>query len=143
MILQEFFFPILPSFEIKLEILNIMLVCKFEINWSINTNLRALSIYPDGRPAFPYPPLRFLQRRGTKTTVAHSEKCWRTLSEAIFSCNLHIHVWFVWGFFWGFFCCFLFCSGCFWLLKISIRDITNNTIQPQTGHNLLILPLYL
>ena len=49
MILQEFYFRILPSFEFKLEILNIMPVCKFEINWSTNTNLRALTIYPDGR----------------------------------------------------------------------------------------------
>ena len=48
MILQEFVFQILPSFELMLEILNIMLVCKFEINWSTNTNLRALTIYPDG-----------------------------------------------------------------------------------------------
>ena len=49
MILQKFVFRILPSFELKLEILNIMLVCKFEINWSTNKNLRALTIYPDGR----------------------------------------------------------------------------------------------
>ncbi len=49
MILQEFYFRILPSFELKLEILNIMPVCKFEINWSTNTNLRALTIYADGR----------------------------------------------------------------------------------------------
>ena len=62
MILQEFYFRILSSFELKLEILNIMPVCKFEINWSTNTNLRALTIYlegwTDGRPAFLYPPLR-------------------------------------------------------------------------------------
>ena len=43
-----------------------MLVCKFEINWSTNKNLRALTTYlgrmdelTNGRPAFPYPPLRF------------------------------------------------------------------------------------
>jgi molybdenum cofactor biosynthesis enzyme len=28
------FFRILPNFELKVEISNIMLVCKFEINWS-------------------------------------------------------------------------------------------------------------
>ena len=53
---------ILPNFELKLEIPNIMLVCKFEINWSTNKNLRALITYLGrtyGRPAFPYPPLRF------------------------------------------------------------------------------------
>jgi hypothetical protein len=53
---------ILPNFELKLEIPNIMLVCKFEINWSTNKNLRALTRYlgwTDLRPAFPYPPLRF------------------------------------------------------------------------------------
>jgi hypothetical protein len=32
---HNFFFQILPNFE--LEIPNIMLVCKFEINWSTNT----------------------------------------------------------------------------------------------------------
>ena len=36
---------ILPNFELKLEIPNIMLVCKFEINWSTNKNLRALTTY--------------------------------------------------------------------------------------------------
>jgi hypothetical protein len=35
----------LPNFELKLEIPNIMLVCKFEINWSTNKNLRALTTY--------------------------------------------------------------------------------------------------
>jgi len=34
-----------PNFELKLEIPNIMLVCKFEINWSTNKNLRALTTY--------------------------------------------------------------------------------------------------
>ena len=55
-----------PNFELKLEIPNIMLVCKFEINWSTNKNLRTLTTYlrradglTDGRLAFPYPPLRF------------------------------------------------------------------------------------
>ena len=50
------------AFSFKLEIPNIMLVCKLEINWSTNKNLRALTTYlgrTDGRPAFPYPPLRF------------------------------------------------------------------------------------
>jgi hypothetical protein len=37
------FFRILPNFELMLEIPNIMLVCKFEINWSTNKNLRALT----------------------------------------------------------------------------------------------------
>ena len=67
------FFRILPNFELKLEIPNIMLVCKFEINWSTNTNLRALTTYlgrinrlTDGRPAFPYPPLRFAGARDKK-----------------------------------------------------------------------------
>ena len=36
---------ILPNFEIKLGIPNIKLVCKFEINWSTNKNLRALTTY--------------------------------------------------------------------------------------------------
>ena len=35
----------LPNFELMLEIPNIMLVCKFEINWSTNKNLRALTTY--------------------------------------------------------------------------------------------------
>jgi hypothetical protein len=39
------FFWILPNFELKLEIPNIMLMCKFEINWSKNKNLRALTTY--------------------------------------------------------------------------------------------------
>ena len=67
------FFRILPNFELELEIPNIMLVCKFEINWSTNTNLRALTTYigrinrlTDGRPAFPYPPLRFAGARDKK-----------------------------------------------------------------------------
>jgi hypothetical protein len=38
------FFLILPNFKHKLEIPNIMLVCKFEINWSTNKNLRALTL---------------------------------------------------------------------------------------------------
>ena len=40
-------FSILPNFEFKLEIPNIRLVCtyKFEINWSTNKNLRALTTY--------------------------------------------------------------------------------------------------
>ena len=53
-----FFFRILPNFELKLEIPNIMLVCMFEINWSTNKNLRVLTTYL-ARTAFPYPPLRF------------------------------------------------------------------------------------
>jgi hypothetical protein len=40
-----FFFRILPNFELKLEIPNIMLVYKFEINWSTNKNLTALTTY--------------------------------------------------------------------------------------------------
>jgi len=36
---------LLLNFELKLEIPNIMLVCKFEINWSTNKNLRALTTY--------------------------------------------------------------------------------------------------
>jgi hypothetical protein len=50
----------MANFELKLEIPNIMLVCKFEINWSTNKNLRVLTTYDgwnNGRPAFPYPPL--------------------------------------------------------------------------------------
>jgi DUF2075 family protein len=35
----------LSNFELKLEIPNIMLVCKFEINWSTNKNLRAFTTY--------------------------------------------------------------------------------------------------
>ena len=53
----------MANFELKLEIPNIMLVCKFEINWSTNKNLRVLTTYDgrnNGRPAFPYPPLRFV-----------------------------------------------------------------------------------
>jgi hypothetical protein len=38
-------FEILLNFELKLEIPNIMLVCKFEINWSTNKNLRVLTTY--------------------------------------------------------------------------------------------------
>ena len=38
-------FRILPNFELKLEIPNIMIVYKFEINWSTNKNLRALTTY--------------------------------------------------------------------------------------------------
>ena len=60
------FFQILPNFELKLEIPNIMLVCKFEIIWLTNTNLRALTTYlgrtderTNKRPTFPYPPLCF------------------------------------------------------------------------------------
>ena len=56
------FFRILPNFELKLGIPNIMLVCKFEINWSTNKNLRALATYiglTDRCPALAYPPLRF------------------------------------------------------------------------------------
>ena len=40
-----FFFRILPNFELQLEIPNIMLVYKFEINWSTNKNLTALTTY--------------------------------------------------------------------------------------------------
>ena len=69
MILQEFYLRILPSFELKLEILNIMPVCKFEINWSTNTNLRALTIYPDGRtPGISISPGP-LGRRETKSGI--------------------------------------------------------------------------
>ena len=69
MILQEFYFRIFPSFELKLEILNIMPVYKFEINW-VNKykSERAYNISgrtdgrtdgrTNGRPAFLYPPLR-------------------------------------------------------------------------------------
>ena len=45
-------FRILPNFVLKLEIPNIILVCKFEINWSTIKNLRALAAYlgrTDGR----------------------------------------------------------------------------------------------
>ena len=59
-------FRILSNFKLKLEIPNIMLVCKFEINWSTNKNLRALTTYlgrtdgqTDGRLTFPYPLLRY------------------------------------------------------------------------------------
>ena len=38
-------YRILPNFELRLEISNIMPVCKFEINWSKNKNLRALTTY--------------------------------------------------------------------------------------------------
>jgi hypothetical protein len=66
------FFRILPNFELMLEIPNIMLVCKLEINWSTNKNLRALTTYlgrTDGSPAFPYPPLRFVGAGDKKTNV--------------------------------------------------------------------------
>ena len=58
---SHIFFRILSNFELKLEIPNMMLVCKFEINWSTNKNLKsAYNISRmDGRQAFPYPPLRF------------------------------------------------------------------------------------
>ena len=58
---SQIVFRILPNFELKLEIPNIMLVCKFEINWSTNKNLKHLQHISDGRTntAFPYPPLRF------------------------------------------------------------------------------------
>ena len=36
---HNFVFEYLPNFELKLEIPNIMLVCKLEINWSTNKNL--------------------------------------------------------------------------------------------------------
>ena len=42
---SHIFFRILPNFDLKLEIPNIMLVCKFEINWSTNKNLTALTTY--------------------------------------------------------------------------------------------------
>ena len=68
------FFRILPNFDLKLEIPNIMLVCKFEMNWSTNKNLRELTTYlgringiTDGRPAFPYPPLHFAGAGDKKT----------------------------------------------------------------------------
>jgi hypothetical protein len=35
------FFRILPNFELKLEIPNIMIVYKFEINWSTYKNLKS------------------------------------------------------------------------------------------------------
>jgi hypothetical protein len=57
------FFRILPNFELKLEIPNIMLVCKFEINWSTNKsayNISRTDGLNDVRPAFPYPPLYFV-----------------------------------------------------------------------------------
>ena len=50
-----------------------MLVCKFEINWSTNKNLRALTTYlgrTDGRPEFPYPPLRFAETGDNKVFFA-------------------------------------------------------------------------
>ena len=69
------YFRILLNFELKLEIPNIMLVCKFEINWSTNKHLRALTTYlgqtdgrtdelTDVRPTFPYP-RSTLRGRGT------------------------------------------------------------------------------
>ena len=57
-----------------LEIPNIMLVCKFEINWSTNKNLRVFTTYlgwTDGRPVFPYPPLRFAGA-GDNNTFSHN-----------------------------------------------------------------------
>jgi hypothetical protein len=60
------------NFELKLEIPNIMLVCKFEINWSTNKNLRVLTTYDgrnNGRPAFPYPPLRFVGAWGQQADI--------------------------------------------------------------------------
>ena len=50
------FFRILSNFEIKLEIPNIMLVCKFEINWSTNKNLRALTTYLGWMPCISISP---------------------------------------------------------------------------------------
>jgi hypothetical protein len=53
-------FRILPNFEVKLEIPNIMLVCVGlkSIGQQIKISERLQHI-SDGRPAFPYPPLRF------------------------------------------------------------------------------------
>ena len=57
-------FRILPHFEVKLEIPNIMLVCVGlkSIGKQIKISERLQHISDgrtDGRPAFPYPPLRF------------------------------------------------------------------------------------
>jgi hypothetical protein len=57
---------ILPNFELKLEIPNIMLVCKFEINWSTNKNLIALTTYLGRTDARHFHiPRSALQGRGT------------------------------------------------------------------------------
>ena len=72
---------ILPNFELKLEIPKKMLVCKFEMNWSTNKNLGALTTYlgltnglTDGRPAFLYSLLRFAEvgdnKRYSKTCLS-------------------------------------------------------------------------
>ena len=60
----------LSNFELKLEIPNIMLVCKFEINCSTNKNLRAFTTYlgwMDGCQAFQYPSMTPAQLTITPT----------------------------------------------------------------------------
>ena len=85
------FFRILPNFELKLEIPNIMLVCKFEINWSTNTNLRMLTTYlgrTNGRtPGFSISPLRFA---GAGDTYPYSKKVKSKITIAIYKFLLKI-----------------------------------------------------
>jgi hypothetical protein len=55
------------NFELKLEISNIMLVCKFEINWSTNKNLKALTTYLGRTDAWHFHiPRSALRGRGIK-----------------------------------------------------------------------------
>jgi hypothetical protein len=64
------FFQILLNFELKLEISNIMLVCKFEINWSTNKNLGALTTYLGRKDACHFHiPCSALRGQGTKINI--------------------------------------------------------------------------
>jgi hypothetical protein len=55
------------NFELKLEISNIMLLCKFEINWSTNKNLKALTTYLGRTDAWHFHiPRSALRGRGIK-----------------------------------------------------------------------------
>jgi hypothetical protein len=64
------FFRILLNFELKLEISNIMLVCKFEINWSTNKNLGALTTYLGRKDARHFHiPCSALRGQGTKINI--------------------------------------------------------------------------
>ena len=69
----------LTNFELKLEIPNIMLVCKFEINWSTNKNVRADG-QMDGRPAFSYPRSALWGRGAIKSYPQMVASCNRSKS---------------------------------------------------------------
>jgi hypothetical protein len=63
------FLCVLPNFELKLEIPNIIFVCQFEINWSTNKNLRALTTNLGWMPGISISPTQLCGGGGDKKGV--------------------------------------------------------------------------